>query len=847
VHITDVLINGKVELRSCGSTEKIDKSAYGKLPRVMLAPGMALEYGKDGVLTLAKDGAASCVVPDNLKFTKIGPVTTAQLASQAVLQAKILSTGADANQPAPPLKPGVKLVYVVSADVELAEFLRAERASTIPLWQDYLGKFPTAVHAPRAKEALTSLFIQAGSNSLDAYRKSLTTSSRDYAALRSAKVQAAQAIGVLPSDAAANKLDAESRDEIGKIIAEGQSELQAYKKSMKAHTAGYGHLTAAGNLASALIQIDPHYQPALPFEDSVSDETRTFESTVKSGESLVDAKQFDQAYAAVAPYVSFEKEVQQIDAIIQAAHDFHNRKGQELAEAYDWEGAVKEFQRASEIRQTEQNAASLKKAKAELQAANDRHAADLAIQQSQVYATSGQAIAAYELFLNLPQRQRVLVAGQMEQLRPSYITAASEAAMDLQQAHEPIRGLIDELEIERAYGYLKQANSMTDDPRMKDRQQDLADKLSEYFLAQAKKYKEKPLGSGAGLCWSYLDKALAYNASNLGEVRDEQTLAAAAYQMRSSISIGVSFRDQTSRRDSAGFAEQLADALATGLENSGLPVRVIRPGDKPPLEPNFQLVGDVLQHRPTKVPTAKSKESKYRAGQQQSPNDDWNRANRDYEKAKLDLDKAQSLLQAAVARGKKKEMSDANEQVTAAQKKVEDDLARLDLIPKTLSTDIIKPYTYTEITVDLGAVVQLQFRVNELGGTLVENSPLINKQDTKRFIVLEDVKSEDTEGVKKEGTIPDETQFETDVENSARDALLKAVRESVAKFPDQIFDKARKRLESGDVEGAAESYILYLNSTTAEPSAKREQAQQFLKDRFNIKRSLSARPASTGN
>ena len=101
-----------------------------------------------------------------------------------------------------------------------------------------------------------------------------------------------------------------------------------------------------------------------------------------------------------------------------------------------------------------------------------------------------------------------------------------------------IRGLIDELEIERAYGYLKQANSMTNDPRMKDRQQDLADKLSEYFLAQANKFMEKPLGSGAGLGWSYLDKALAYNASDMGKVRDERTLAAAAYQMRSSISIG---------------------------------------------------------------------------------------------------------------------------------------------------------------------------------------------------------------------------------------------------------------------------------------------------------------------
>jgi hypothetical protein len=847
VHIMEVLINGKTEVRSCRSTQKIDKSAYSKLPKVLLGPGAALEYGKDGILTLSKDGAASCVVPSNLKFAKSGPATAAELASQAVLQAKILSKGADANQPAPALKPGVKLVFVVSADVELAEFLRAERASTIPQWQDYLGKFPTATHTSRAKEALTSLLVQDGDGNLDAYRKLFSGPAREYGKLKNAKERAQQALGVWPSSVPASKLDEESKAEMGKIIGEAQTEMQAYRQALKAQTAGYAHLTAAGELAGALIGIDPHYEAAFSLENEVANESRTLESKLQSGESLVGAKQFDQGFAAIAAYASFAKEVPRIDQIVQAAYEFHMQQGQELAGAHDWDGAVKEFQKASEIRETEQVKASLKGAKAELQAANDRHAADLAVHQSQAFATAGQFIPAYELLLNLPQRQRVLVAAQMEQLSPSYIAAASEAAMDLQQAHDPIRGLQDELQIERAYGYLRQANSMTNDPRMRDRQQDLADKLSEHFLTQAKKYMEKPLGSGAGLCWSYLDKALAYNASNLQQVRDERTRAAAAYQMRSSISIRVSFRDQTSRRDSAGFAEQLADALATGLENSGLPVRIFRPDDNPPLEPNFQLIGDVLQHRPLKVPTIKSKESKYRTGEQQSPNEDWNKANREYEAAKLDLEKAQTVLQGATARGKKKEISDANNRVTATQKRVEDDLAKLDLTPKTLATDIIRPYTYTETTVDLGAVVQLQFRIHDFTRNVVENSPPITRQNSKRFIVLDDVKPEDTEGVKKEGSIPDEIQLLTDVENAARDALLKSARESVAKFPDEIFEKARKYSERGDFEGAAEAYILYLNSTSADTSSKREQAQQFLKDHFNIKRTLSAGLLNAGN
>ena len=42
-------------MRLCGSSDKIDKSRYGKLTKVALSVGTSLEYGNDGVLTLTKD------------------------------------------------------------------------------------------------------------------------------------------------------------------------------------------------------------------------------------------------------------------------------------------------------------------------------------------------------------------------------------------------------------------------------------------------------------------------------------------------------------------------------------------------------------------------------------------------------------------------------------------------------------------------------------------------------------------------------------------------------------------------------------------------------------------------
>src|ERR1700687_1972681 len=105
VHVTDVLINGKFELRVCDSTPKIDKSTYGRLAKVTLSAGASIEYGTDGVLTLKRDSTSSCVVPSDLKFDKNGPVTPAELASRAVLQGKVLSAtiGASDAPPPPPL------------------------------------------------------------------------------------------------------------------------------------------------------------------------------------------------------------------------------------------------------------------------------------------------------------------------------------------------------------------------------------------------------------------------------------------------------------------------------------------------------------------------------------------------------------------------------------------------------------------------------------------------------------------------------------------------------------------------------------------------------------------------
>src|SRR5215469_5958538 len=89
LQLTDVLVNGKAELRGCSDpAQRIDRSAYGKLPKVGMAGATALARGSNGVMVLVREGTAICVVPANLKLEKDEAFTPSEIADRAAIQAR---------------------------------------------------------------------------------------------------------------------------------------------------------------------------------------------------------------------------------------------------------------------------------------------------------------------------------------------------------------------------------------------------------------------------------------------------------------------------------------------------------------------------------------------------------------------------------------------------------------------------------------------------------------------------------------------------------------------------------------------------------------------------------------
>lgn len=836
VQIIGLKINGKVELYGCNGDAKINKSTYGRLPRVKIKGARSLEENAEGVLVLTTEQGTVCVLPSDLRFEKGSDLAPQDAARQAILQGTVVSTATTQGTELPALKPGVRLVFVAAPDNELAEFLRAQRARSTALWQDFLNRYPSSSHAVEARATMAGLFEESAESHLAEYRKPVAAGLQSWGDLKAAQQEAEKAAAAVQGFPPALALLEQIQGELTTLTESNRAEFLAYQNALAGHVAGHALLMAASRHNDQILDVNPKYDPALALRTSLVGELTNVDVAIQTAEALLASNRFDDAFRALGSYRFFAPEVPRIDAIVAASFVFHFDRGERLSGEREWEQAVAEYRQALDARSGSREAiAALKNAETELVNLNNRTAADQAIEQSKGYAREKRYIEAYSVLADLTGAQRALVTDQLDALKSVYVKAAFQRAQTLQEVHIPIRGRADENAVREAYNLLVRASALGDDQAVKLKRDLLADKISAYYVEQAKRYLEKPMGSGVGLGWLYLSEAQRHRR-NLDVVRDQRTRFESTYQLRAKLSIGVVFRDQTSRRESIGFADQLADAIATDLEGLGLPVKVVRQaaGFTDTVPPNFLLIGEINEHRSVRSPTLETLQSRYRAGTREVKNESWLAANREYEASQQDLSMAQRALEAATLSKNKKKIAAAMVIVMSTQKRMEEAHRATDAIDQSRPQEIIQPYNYMKRTVDVTAQIELAFRINDPAGNLIEPTTRVQRDDHKSYVMLENVKAEDSDGIVPQGVAPDELQIMTDLETQARDMLIMSVREKVLRLPASILQEARKRVQLDDADRAAEQYILYLNATPDVPSPEREEAIFFLQDRFNV-------------
>lgn len=845
MQITGATLNGKTELRTCDGVAKFDKRSYDVMPRVQLKVGAVLERTADGLLMLSMDGTKPfCILPNGIKFDKNPELTPAQAIDQATILGLVAQSSAQTAD-IPALKPGVELFFVAAPDTEFAEFLRAQRAQSVALWQNYLTRYPASAHAAQAKQGLAAMLAQSVESALAEYARNPNSATPQLALLKQSRAYATDVETLSGNHAIAGKILQALHAQLDLLLEKDRRQLQAFTKAVADHAAGYEHLVAAGKQNERIIEVDPDYPPAIALRNDISSEENKLDATLHNADSLLLAKRYDDALNTVEAYRAMATEISQIANIVETAFRFHFSRAQQLSAQGSWEQAAVEFRAAIKVRpENQETAQALRNAEAQAANAFNRRVVEQALADSRNYAQKNDFIAAYDVLANLPDQQRTLIADQMEALKKDYAPAAARRAQRLQEIHLPIRGRADEEAMRQAYELLRRSNAISNDPAVKLKLDLLSDKLSAYYLDQARRYLQKPLASGVGLGWLYLREAQRYEPA-LDAVRDEMARYQGAYQLRGRLSVGVVVRDQTSRREGQGFADQLGDAIANGLESSSQPVKVIRRYSEDPnaVQPDFVLVSEILQHRMVKNINLETLPSKYRAATHEVKNEAWLSANQAYTLAQQEVSRAQHAVADAQQHRNKKDTATAADGLAAAQQKADDLRKQLDALNPTRPEAVLEPYNYTKKTIDLTAVVELAFRLTDPSGNLIDSTPSIQREDHKTYVVLENVKPEDTEGVKAMNTPPDEVQFVTDLELQARDALVKAIAEKAGRLPEKLLQQARQRSQQQDIDGAAAEYIVFLNSTPDNGSPERTEAAAFLRDHFNLSVATPASPS----
>ena len=844
VQITEAALNGKIEVRSCDGVSRLDKNTYNGLPRLSLSGASSLQRGADGVLTLTVNGKSVCVLPSNLKFERSAELTPAAAAEQATIRGTPASAS-PRDAVIPDFKPGVQLVFIAAPDVELADFLRAQRANTLSDWEDFSTRYPSSERRASAQNTIAAFHQQVAEAAFAQFQSSNGAKKPDLALLRQAWLETQSASLASPDFKPAARLMDDLSQELDNLSRPDQTRLQAYRKALQDHTSGYSQLSAAKVHVQRLLEVRPDYSPLVSLQREIAAEQRKLDAAVVNAQVSIAESHYDQAVNSLGAYVAFASEVPRVDAVISAAFQHHYDNGQKQSAHHDWEKAITEFGKASALRPDRKDVqAAADNAAAQLEAQRNQEAVNTAVLESAEFARKKQFVEAYNVLADLPEKQRALVTSQLAALAHDYLGAAVQRAQKIQESHVPIKNPADENAALEAYVLWDRASALGDDPAITLKRDFLSAKISAYYLDQANRYLQKASGAGAGVGWLYLKQAARYGITDVDSLKDEMARYEPLYQRRSQLSVGIVFRDQTSRRDSHGFTEQLADAITSGLDSLGTPIVVMRnPSEAEGAQhPNFTLVGQVLEHRIVKNAHLEAPESKYRAGAHESKNPAWLQIESAYESAQQQLSSAQHALADAQAQHKKKQViADATDAVQQAQKSVDDLRHKLDTTEQSRQEIVVESYHYTKKTIDLTASAEIEFQFRDPTGNLFGQPVDVHKEKHTTTVVLQDVKADDTEGITNKGVEPDGAQLLTDLEIDSRNALVKAVQEKAADLPAEVLQAARILAQQGDTDGAAELYVLYLNATPQTASSGRDEAVRFLRDQFNLALSADAK------
>jgi hypothetical protein len=835
VQIAGFVLNAKNEVHLCEDAQTINKNSYNKLAKVPLAAGMSLERAQDGVLFLTRVvGRPECVVPGNLKdLEKAGGETPAELAEKTDLQGQIVSKSISSTESIPRMARGVKIVLVPSRDDELAEFLVAQRSNTITAWNSYLAKYPSGPRSSEAKNVLAGLYVQDGQATLAAYQASLKDPQPKYEKLQAAKSALSSAMALVPPNPGTADLAAGIHQQAQSLNGKAMGEIALYQEALAKQTSGYTHLDSAEELLKITSRLDPDSRETVALNKADTRERTILDHRFVDFDNNLGKDHPEEAYEAIKPLRPFAQENPKVQDRLDRLYSYYVDAGKKDEAKSDPQDQVTEYKKAFQVEPRPEMAEMLKAAEQHAQESTDNAAVQTALHMSSGAEEDKDYVTAYEVLLNLTPAQQKLgqVPDQLAALKDIYLQKAPAAARDLQKNNTPPKGLPNEIGLQRAYSIMDHCSVLNSNPDYNDATLTLGRSLSGYYLDRAKYYFNLGNGTGAYLGWTYLDEASQYKVVDANAIRGEIKVIEDAHQPRPKPSMSIKFNEPNPTPDERDFPARLNRSLATALAPSYPRIKFFGPGEAGTA--TFAMAGEVRIAKTSKVESI-AKTSQYSSAEPVT-NEDWTKANNELTSAMEAWEAERDALRGAEARGKKKAIEDERNRVNEAQQKVDAARGKLSSIPKTRVDAAVRPYDYTEQINHLTITVEIHISIQDGTGKAMATPAPITVSKEQDLVTLEGVKPGDTSVGPAGVGVLTEAQFLDQVEAEASEALLKEARECVAGLPKLILQSADQKASAADLDGAAELYMLYLDSTERQATPDWKRAQKFLFDNYNFR------------
>ncbi len=84
-----------------------------------------------------------------------------------------------------------------------------------------------------------------------------------------------------------------------------------------------------------------------------------------------------------------------------------------------------------------------------------------------------------------------------------------------------------------------------------------------------------------------------------------------------------------------------------------------------------------------------------------------------------------------------KEIKDLNAKIDADQKQVTEAQTLADSLPKTVTSDVIRPYQYSRKTLDIKDTIKLQFRIGDTLNSQMGDAVIVAKDDPRQYVLIE--------------------------------------------------------------------------------------------------------------